>query len=151
MVLILPSVSHAQDRRAAIEGLAGYAAFLDESPIEHFTAGLSWQWRLSPRVTVGPEFVFMRGPGSDRDLFFTGKIVVEAAPAARASLYIVADGGLMLFHSDFLMDSFWVKEGAVSFGSGVRIRLTDRLYISPEVRIGWEPHVRGTIVVGWRR
>jgi hypothetical protein len=147
--LSLPVAAAAQDpSRQALEASAGYAAFVDDSPIEHVSVGGSWRVRLSERLTLGPEVVYMRGPGSDRDVFLTGRVVLDANPGARAVLYLVADGGMMLHGDDFL-DS-WVTEGAGSVGGGVRFDINDRFYIAPEVRIGWEPHVRATATVGWR-
>ncbi|HKO97017.1 MAG TPA: hypothetical protein VJU86_08500 [Pyrinomonadaceae bacterium] len=37
----------------------------------------------------------------------------------------------------------------VSGVGGVRIFVTDRIFISPEARLGWEPTVRGTVSVGY--
>lgn len=150
-LVALPALAGAQNTfRRSVELSTGYAAFLDESPIEHFTVGGAWKWRATPRVSVGPEIVYMRGPGSDRDLFLTGKLVVDFMPARRASPYFVADGGLMLHHTEFFNGPHWVREGAGSFGGGVRIGINDRMYVSPEVRIGWEPHIRVGALFGWR-
>ena len=147
----LPAILAAQDSRSTVEVSGGYAGFVDEATIDHGTLGAGWRWRVTPRLSLGPEIVYMRGPGADRDVFLTGKLVLYATPASRASLYFVADGGMMLHRNDFFRTGVeWFKEGAVSFGGGVRINATDRVYVSPEVRIGWEPHVRATVIVGWR-
>jgi hypothetical protein len=109
------------------------------------------RWQLTPRISVGPDFVFMRGPGGDRDVFLTGKVIVDFMPNRPVSPFFVADGGAM-FHGDqfFNGTSFWAKEGAVSAGGGVRINVSPRVAIAPEFRIGWEPHFRiGTMVI-WR-
>jgi hypothetical protein len=136
--------------RPSIEFASGYAGFVDESPVNHFTLGGGWRWHATRRLSLGPEIVYMQGPHADRDLFLTARLVLDSMPAARASLYFVADGGIMLHRDGFLQGTGWYKEGAGSFGGGVRIDVTDRVYVAPEVRIGWEPHVRATVVVGWR-
>jgi hypothetical protein len=136
--------------RLAVDFSGGYAAFVDESPIGHFTLGGGVRWQLTPRVSVGPDVVFMRGPGDDRDIFLTGKVVVDFMPDRQLSPFVVADGGAM-FHGDrFVTGSFWTKEGAVSGGGGVRINVSPHVSIAPEFRIGWEPHLRFGATVTWR-
>jgi hypothetical protein len=136
--------------RLAVDFSAGYAAFVDESAIGHVTLGGGVRWQLTPRVSVGPDFVFMRGPGDVREMFLTGKVIVDFMPDRLVSPFVVADGGTM-FHGDkFVTGSFWAKEGAVSGGGGVRINVSPRVSIATEFRIGWEPHFRiGTMVI-WR-
>ena len=151
-LLVLPAAAQAQEHRGTLDLSAGYAAFLDEDAIEHLAVGGAWRWRVTPRFSVGPEVVFMKGPGGDRDVFITAKVLVDFMPERRASPYFVADGGIMIHRDefDFRSGPFWSKEGAGSFGGGVRIDITPRLFVAPEFRIGWEPHVRVTGVVGWR-
>jgi hypothetical protein len=151
-ILILPAAASAQGlSRPVMEASGGHAAFLDESAIHHFTLGTAWRWNLGRRVSVGPEVVFMRGPDGDRDVFLTGKVVVDFLPTQPVSPYFVADGGLMLHRTTFTtVADYWAKEGAVSFGGGVRINVTPRVFFAPEFRVGWEPHFRVSAVVGWR-
>lgn len=155
MVALLGAAATARaqetESRFALDTSAGYAGFVDEAPIEHFAIGLGARWRLSPRVSVGPEAVFMKGPGSDRDLFVTGKVMVDFMPQRLASPYFIADGGMMFHADDFYRSAFWTREGAVSGGLGVRVNLTPRISIAPEFRIGWEPHLRIGAVVTWHR
>ena len=79
--------------RLAVDVSGGHAAFVDETPIGHFTLGGGVRWQLTPKVSVGPEFVFMRGPDDDRDVFLTGKVIVDFMPDRLVSPYFVADGG----------------------------------------------------------
>jgi hypothetical protein len=68
VLCLIPSSGRAQVRengRLAVDVSAGYAAFLDESPIAHATAGGALRWRLSPSFSVGPEVIFMKGPGGE--------------------------------------------------------------------------------------
>ena len=151
VLLGVPAVAGAQDgRRPAVEVSGGYAGFVDDATVHHSVIGGAWMWQATPRISVGPEFVYMQGPRGDRDLFMTGKIVIQATPDAAASLYFVADGGVMLHRQELPRGPFWSREGAGSFGAGVRINVTDNVYVAPEIRIGWEPHVRATATVGWR-
>ena len=136
--------------RLAVDVSGGYSAFVDETPVGHFTLGGGVRWRLTPKVSVGPEIVFMRGPGDDRDVFLTGKAIVDFMPDRPVSPYFVADAGAMLHGDRFLSGSYWSREGAVSAGGGVRIDVSPRLSIAPEFRIGWEPHMRVGALVTWR-
>jgi hypothetical protein len=136
--------------RLAVDVSAGYAGFADETLIGHVALGGGVRWQLTPKISVGPDFVFMRGPDDDRDIFLTGKVIVDFMPDRLVSPFVVADGGAM-FHGDrFVTGAFWAREGAVSGGGGVRINLTPRVSISPEFRIGWEPHLRVGATVSWR-
>jgi hypothetical protein len=136
--------------RLAVDFSGGYAAFVDESAIGHFTLGGGVRWQLTPKVSVGPDLVFMRGPDDDRDVFLTGKVIVDFMPDRLVSPFVVADGGAM-FHGDrYASGSFWGREGAVSGGGGVRINISPRVSIAPEFRIGWEPHLRFGATVIWR-
>jgi hypothetical protein len=136
--------------RFAIDVSGGYAGFADEAIVGHSAAGAGFLWRLTPRLSVGPEAVFMNGPDGDRDVFLTGKLVFDFMPARPVSPYVVADGGAMLHASQFIDGSYWSQEGAVSGGGGVRFNVTPKLSIAPEFRVGWEPHLRIGAVVTWR-
>jgi hypothetical protein len=136
--------------RLAVDFSGGYAAFVDESAIGHLTLGGGLRWQLTPKISVGPDVVFMRGPGDDRDIFLTGKVIVDFMPNRLVSPFVVADGGAMFHGDQFVTGSFWATEGAVSGGGGVRINVSPRVSIAPEFRIGWEPHFRVGTTVIWR-
>jgi hypothetical protein len=151
LLLALPATGSAQDTpRSAIEVSGGFAGFLDESVIRHGTLGTALRWDLGRRFSVGPEFVYMK-TGGDQDFFVTGKVVIDFLPNRQVSPYFVADGGVMLHRATNVRNPpFWSREGAVSFGGGARINLTPRFFVAPEIRIGWEPHIRVTTAFGWR-
>ena len=92
----------------------------------------------------------MRGPDDDRDVFLTGKVIVHFMPGRVVSPYFVADAGAMLHGDRFPRGAYWSSEGAVSAGGGVRINVSPRVSIAPEVRLGWEPHMRIGALVTWR-
>ena len=146
------TASYAQETpsRLAVDVSGGHSAFADEIPVGHFTIGGGVRWSLTPKVSVGPEVVFMRGPGEDRDVFLTGKVIVDFMPGRLVSPYFVADAGAMLHGDQFPRGPYWSSEGAVSAGGGVRINVTPHISISPEFRIGWEPHARLGAVLTWR-
>jgi len=138
-----------QGRRAAVavEGIAGYAAFLDDSAIEHAVFGGAARIQLAPRHSLGPEVVYLRGPGFDRDWFVTANYTFDVVrqdqrpPRHRINPFLVAGAGFMR-HQDRFAGEFSSTEGAFTAGGGVRVWLTDRVYATADVRTGWEPHLR---------
>jgi hypothetical protein len=146
------TASYAQEgpSRLAIDISGGKSAFIDETPIGQTTIGGGVRWQLTPKVSVGPEVVFMNGPNDLREVFITGKLTVDFMPHRLVSPYFVADAGAMLQGDRFASGSYWSKEGAASAGGGLRIDVSPRVSIAPEVRIGWEPNVRFGALVTWR-
>ena len=82
------TTSYAQETpsRLAVDVSGGHSAFAGGGiPIGHFTLGGGVRWSLTPKVSVGPEVVFMRGPDDDRDVFLTGKAIVHFMPSRPVS------------------------------------------------------------------
>lgn len=151
LFIIVPVAARSQERPApAVDLSIGYAGFVDEATIDHFMIGGGMRWHVTPRVSLGPEVVYMIGPREDRDLFFTGNVTFDILDFTAVTPYLVAGGGLMLHRDVFRTGPFWSNEGTFTAGGGVRARLTDRLYVAPELRIGWEPHWRVSATFGWR-
>lgn len=147
----------AQARRpVAIEATAGWAGFVDDATIEHTVWGIGARVPLGSRLSVGPEVLYMIGPGSDRDVFVLGSLWVDLGPqpeAARVVPYLVVGGGYE-WHSDRFATGRYVSgEGAFTAGGGARVHLNDRIYLGGEARIGWELHLQATAHVGvtWPR
>jgi hypothetical protein len=154
-LLVVARPASAQSARPSpvVEISVARGAFLDETPILHGVVGGSARWYISRRVSLGPEVTYMAGPRSDRDLFVTGNLTVDlrpARPAARFTPYLVAGAGLFRHSDTFSGQRYTSSEGAVTAGAGVRIAATPRLWIAPELRVGWEPHTRVGVTVGYR-
>jgi hypothetical protein len=160
IVFLLVALTPARAQQApagAAEVVAGWAGFLDDARIDHAVVGGGIRIHLTPRISIGPEFVYMRGPGTDRDLFLTGNLTFDVwtpRPGERRGSvvpFLVAGGGLMVLRTDFPSGTFTSYEGAVTGGAGLRVWLTERVYALGEVRAGWEPHTRvtGGIGVTW--
>jgi len=140
---------------AAAEFFAGHAGFVDDALINHAVLGAGARVYLTPRLGVGPEIVYMRGPGDDHDLFVTGNLTFDFLPARaearalrgavhppRVSPFLVAGGGLFRHSDRFGPQSFSSVEGAFTAGGGSRFWLSDRAYAVVDFRIGWELHHR---------
>jgi hypothetical protein len=136
---------------AAVEFTAGYAGFVDDAMIDHGVFGGALRVHLSPRVSVGPELVYMAGPDGDSDLFLTGNLtfdVIAPRPSSRVTPFLVIGGGVMRHTHRIGPLSFSSSEGAVTGGAGVRAWVGERVYLASEFRIGWELHYRLTGSVG---
>jgi len=144
----------AQSQRAvAVEGVAGWAGFVDDATIHHSLLGGSVRVPLGGRLSVGPEIVYARGPGSDRDLFVLGSLwidLVPETPEAPIVPYVVMGGGYMRHSDRFFSGTFASGEGSFTAGGGARVPLSDRVYVGGDVRIGWELHLRAAGHVGVR-
>jgi len=138
---------------SAAEFLAGYAGFVDDATIDHTIWGAAARVYLTPRLAIGPELVYMRGPNSDRDLYLTGNLTFDVLPPRsgrprRVSPFLVAGGGVFQTREHFFDGTYTSSEGAFTAGGGVRAFVGDRVTVGLEMRLGWEPHIRINGLIG---
>jgi hypothetical protein len=139
---------------AVVEFTAGMAAFIDEVPIGHHLIGAAVRVPVTPRLSVGPEIVYMRGPGNARNVFGTGNLTFDLrdAPVGRPRRimpFLVVGGGVSRLSNRFNGSPFSSHEFAITGGGGVRVWFTPRVYVAGEYRVGWEPHARITGTLGF--
>ena len=84
----------------AMDVSAGEAWFADDSLIEHGYVGVWPRFYVTPRLSLGPEVVYMVGPGTDRDLFITANVNYEwplpvGAASPRVTPFVLAGWGYM--------------------------------------------------------
>lgn len=137
----------------AVEVTAGYAAFVDDATIGHSLVGGLARWQLTPRLSIGPEVTYMRGPRSDRDLFVTGNVTwnLVSTGMPRPGLvvpYVLGGAGFFRHFDRFGPIAFASNEGTFTAGGGARVWLTPRVYVGGEARFGWELHTRVAGTVG---
>lgn len=142
-------------RPIAVEGVVGWAGFVDDATDHHALVGASARLPIGRRLSVGPE-VFVASGSSDRDTFVLGSLWVDLGPSpdtARVVPYVVVGAGYMRHSQRFLSQRFSSGEGSFTAGGGLRTHLNDRVYVGGDVRIGWELHLRATAHVGvtWPR
>ena len=141
-------------RKGSVEAGGGWAGFVDESLINHTAIGGAAYLHLTPRLRVGPELTYMTGPGSDRDLYLLGNVVFEFLGSSggrepRVSPFLIAGAGLFQHRDQPFVGTY----NSFTFvgGTGVRVMVTDRVYVAPDIRIGVEDlHLRATVNVGLR-
>ena len=156
IVLWPPAYTFAQEGSAiALESSLGWAGFPDNRIVHHRVLGGGARFYLTPRLALGPEVVYMPGPNDDRDFMLTGNLTFDllrpgTTGPPRLNPYVVAGGGLFQHRDDLRGGTFTSNEAAFTVGGGLRVFLTDRVYIAPEVRVGWELHLRTTVAMGFR-
>lgn len=132
----------------------------DDGSIPHAVVGGSVRFYVTRRLSVEPELLYMRHSPEDEDFVFTPSVAYDlTAPTKKVVPYLVAGVGAVrhrgrAFGADFDTGQPFVVDTSgttwsAGFGAGVKIFLTDRLFVAPEGRIGREPTLRGTISVGY--
>jgi hypothetical protein len=141
----------AQTGRADIRGDFGWTGFLDEGSDNHVLVGASFGAYLTRRLSVQPEFQYLKRSSSGfsdnhYDLALIGNVAYDfRSPGSRVVPYVIAGPGLI--HTRDLF--FSTTEFYVTGGGGVKLFVTDRLYVAPDFRIGWEPHMRFSVGLGY--
>ncbi len=156
LLVLSPAVATAQDKPAPIvEFVTGWAGFVDENWIDRTMFGAGARGYVTPRIAIGPEFVYMKGANDEYDWTLTGNVtfdlVAERASARpRVVPYIAAGGGYLRQTTHVGKPLFASSEGTISGGIGVRLALGSRFFIAPEFRLGFEPTMRLGVMIGWR-
>ena len=149
LLLVFCSYSYAQyeaSGRIEVQGGAGWAAFPDEGPNNHVLAGGVFQAFLFRGFNIGAETFYWVGPGNDRDVTIMPLAGYEFKRSARVRPFVVGGVGVLL-HSE---GRYWSHGGTFGGGAGFKISITDRLYVAPEFRLGWEPVLRTAVNFGYR-
>jgi hypothetical protein len=144
----------AQDARrptvGAVEGIVGHAAFADEQLIHHSVFGVAAPLRLTKRLAIGPEVVRMIGPRQDRDWILAAAVwwdITSPGPLRPGKVVPFVSGGFGLLSNNTGFGTF--NRQYYGGGGGVRVHLTDRLYIAPEVVFAAELHLRTVARIGY--
>lgn len=153
LAVLLPAKAIAQDRPGpAAEFSAGWVGFADDGVVGEGVVGGTVRWYVSPRVSVGPEVLFIDGSNHSH-FVLTGNVTfdlrspVNAKPRA-ITPFVVAGGGLFQTRESFRQAPFTSTEGAFTVGGGVRARAGEHVTFGVDSRIGWELHVRVNGFVG---
>lgn len=139
-----------EDRKGAVEvrGTFGASYFLDAPT--HFVGGGSVRYYLTRRLSIEPELLYMHGSRRDRDLVFTANAALDFATSKRVKPYVIGGVGI-LHHRELTGVGTFASNGwSASGGVGVKIFLTEKLFVAPEARLGWEPNFRVTGSIGYR-
>jgi hypothetical protein len=146
----------AQERPGpVVEFTVAWMGFPDDGLVSESVGGGAGRFYVSPRISLGPEVAFIQGDNHSH-LMATGNITVDllspvaGSRARRVTPFVVVGGGLFQTRSRFSTGTFSSNEGAFTAGVGVRALVGDRVTVGVDTRIGWEPHIRVSGVVGIR-
>ena len=145
----------AQHRSGPVAELtAGWVGFADDGIVSEGVVGGSARWYVHPRISVGPELVYVIGDNHSH-LIVTGNLTWDLlAPVSgrsrRITPFLVAGGGVFQTRETLFSGSFTSNEGAFTAGGGVRAAVGDRVTVGVDSRIGWELHLRVSGSIGVR-
>ncbi len=153
--------AEAQQRGAlSVELVTGHAGYIDEAWDNRVASGGLVRVALTPRLALGPEVVYLRGPDDEHELLVTGTAtydLVGGNTTRRLVPFVVMGGGLSRRSSlvgrgpdTAGLRPYSTVEPTASGGIGVRIAVTRALFVSGDARLGWEPERRLTLTVGWK-
>jgi len=146
--------------RPKVEGQVMFGSAVFGEDLEHKLVGGAVRAYVTKRLSIEPEYLYLRRSENDQDNLVQMNVAFDFTdPTKRFVPYGIAGAGVLhnrgrVFGSDFVTGAPFVREisfttWTASAGGGVKIYLTDRLFVSPEFRLGREPTVRATINVGY--
>ncbi len=143
-----------------VEGkvIVGGANFGEEIP--HGVVGGALRVYVTKRLSIEPEYLYLYHSENDQDQIIQPNVAYDFTdPRKRFVAYGIAGVGVLHHKGRFFGNDFETGEPRVfdtsfttwtaSIGGGVKMFVTKRLFISPEVRVGREPNFRATINVGY--
>jgi hypothetical protein len=145
------ALGHAQTGTFEVQAGGGWATFPDEGAINHGLAGGSFHAFLARGFFIGGESFYWVGPGEDRDVTIFPFAGYEfRRSSSRVRPYVIGGVGWLYHRERTGTGIFWGRGHTYGGGVGFKIPITDRLYIAPEARLGWEPALRATLGLGYR-
>ena len=151
LLLVTPAMAQDADR-IELKGVVGTFGFLDEVTDYHSVVGGAVRFHVSRVFRLEPEFLYMRESSRHEAYAFQTALIWEFRQGTGFHPYLVAGAGVL--HSRFtfpgaLRERFSSNEFTGGGGIGSRIRVGNRFWLSPELRIGWEPIIRATVSFGY--
>lgn len=137
-----------------VKGILGDTVFLDDSAEHHLHVGGAVRFYVWKRLSIEPEFQYLRGSRDHYDIVFLPNVAYDfASRTSQIVPYVIGGLGVLRSTTKFEPRSFSGKDYHVSGGGGVKLFLSGNWFLAPEVRIGASPHIRYTFAVGyaWKR
>ncbi|HYO83898.1 MAG TPA: outer membrane beta-barrel protein [Bryobacteraceae bacterium] len=147
------SAALSMGQRGAVDAKAsfGYQGFADESLVGHGLVGGSARFYIARWFAVEPEFLYLKGGRDHHDLTLTPMAVFEWG-GGRVRPYATAGVGLIWARYGDFGRSITAREAYGTGGAGVKVYVNHGWFVAPDIRIGWEAHVRASLGIGytWR-
>ena len=158
--LLVPTALGA-DGNVEVRALGGHAYGLEDTPPHAWIAGGAVTGPVGSRMRVGVEVLHAHMFGFEyyerRATLFTPVVEYQFLPRSRVRPYVTGAFGFTLYRSLYPTgpdpERFeWEYGGSFNLGggAGLKLFLTKRLFVSPEVRLGWIPFLRSTLAVGYQ-
>ena len=135
--------------------VAGTAGFFDNFDFDgkHYTVGAAGRIYWNDRWSFAPAFERIRGfdepgPVEFRHLHINPCVAVDLSASNRFRPYLVGGVGFVRYTLAFTKYDESHKGINLGFGADARLFLTERLFVSPEVRIG-VPVVHASFAAGY--
>jgi hypothetical protein len=141
MIGALAAAPAAARQLPAIDVTGAWVGFADDGIVGEAAVGGAARWQLSPKISIGPELIYIQGDNHSH-FVATGNFTVDFNPEGSVQPFFVVGGGVFQTHEEFFDDAFTSREGAFTVGGGIRGRVTDRVSVGLDARIGWETHIR---------
>lgn len=136
----------------SVDAAFGWFGFADDGIVSEAAGGGALRWYVSPRVSVGPELIVIRGSNHSH-VVATANATFDVRPSAGSAgwtPFLVVGGGIFQTRERFASGRYTSSEGAFTAGGGVRAPLGSRAMFGVDARVGWEAHVRVNTVVSVR-
>ena len=151
LLLVTPAIAQDADR-IELKGVVGTTGFVDTPTNYHVAVGGAVRLPLFRALSVESEFLYLRESSRHEDYSFQTAVTWEFLPGTGFRPYLVAGAGVL--HSRFkfpgALDERFSSNGFTGGGgAGLRIRVVNGFWLSPEFRVGWEPLVRVTVGIGY--
>jgi hypothetical protein len=143
LLLILSGV--AAQGEIDFKGSVGAQCFLDDSAENHFLSGGSVRIYITRRLAFEPEVLYLRQSREHHDWVVLPNVVWDFR-TGRVRPYVTGGVGWLRFVQRNL---FTQNQWQVSAGFGVKVYLNDHWFVSPEARVGLEPHARLSVGLGY--
>ncbi|MDE0104939.1 MAG: hypothetical protein OXN89_21380 [Bryobacterales bacterium] len=160
MLSVPLAVEAADFRLSDIRIFGGDGIGLEDTPPEAWLAGVALGIEKGRRLRVSLEFVHGQIYGWDyyerRRILINPVFEYRFWPERRVQPYLGGGVGLVLGFDQWPtgendeLEWEWGPAISVTWGGGVRLFLTKRLFIAPDVRMGFYPFLQSTVGIGYR-
>ena len=132
-----------------VKGSVGYTGFADDSILNHLQAGGSAKFYVTKRVSIEPEFLYLKGSKGHYDVVLLPNINWDLRDGGRVVPYLTGGVGWSQGLDRFNGIAYRYDQTFFQVGGGWKVRFNDRWHISPEVRVGSELHIRASVAIGY--
>lgn len=136
-----------------VKAIVGGADFVagDDQSIGHSMVGAALRIYVSKHFGIEPEYLYMRHGSSDYDQAFNLNVAYDFRDHNTRKFvpYLIGGGGFTNTRNRFGGSDFSNGTWTANFGGGLKVFLTKRLFVAPEVRLGHEPAFRASVNIGY--